>query len=270
MRTECPASGTHSFLEIIRLQLFHLSGIPHANGERMRIALILFLASALVARADENAAGRWEGTVQIPSRELALIVDLAAASGNGGNWQGSITIPGLGIKGAPLADIAVKSDGVVFSIKSALTDQRTGPAKFNAHFVDDRKLAGNFEQAGNSASFALEKTGPAQVEAAPHSTAIAKEIEGEWKGGYELFGYPRKVTIKMQNRGAQGATAEFVIVGRKENKLPVDHVAQEGEFLTIDSHETGLSFEGRAHKDEIQGTILQGPLEIPVILRRTN
>jgi hypothetical protein len=239
-------------------------------GERMRISIILFLAAALISRADETAAGRWEGTVQIPSRELVLVVDLAAESGDNGGWQGSITIPGLGIKGAPLTDIAVKSDDVIFSIKSALADQRTGPAKFSGHFTGDKKLAGNFEQAGNSAPFALEKTGPAQVEPPLHSTAIAKEIEGEWKGGYELLGYPRKVTIKMQNRGAEGATAEFVIVGRKENKLPVDHVVQEGEFLTIDSHETGLSFEGRARNDEIQGTILQGPLEIPVTLRRTN
>jgi hypothetical protein len=239
-------------------------------GERMRIAFILFLASILVSRADENAGGRWEGTVKIPSRELVLIVDLAAGNGDGGNWQGSITIPELGIKGASLTDIAVKSDDVVFSIKSALADQRAGPAKFNAHFIGDGKLSGNFEQAGNSAPFALEKTGAPQVEPAPHSSAIAKEIEGEWKGGYELFGYPRKVTIKLQNRGAEGATAEFVIVGRKENKLPVDHVVQEGEFLTVDSHETGLSFEGRARKGEIQGAILQGPLEIPITLRRTN
>ena len=158
---------------------------------------------------------------------------------------------------------------MVFSIKSALAEQRAGPAKFSAHFLGDRKLTGDFVQAGNTAPFALEKTGPAQVEIPPRSTAIAKEIEGEWKGGYELFGYPRKVTIKLQNRGPEGATAEFVIVGRKENKLPVDHVVQEGEFLTIDSHETGLSFEGRTRKDEIQGTILQGPLEIPVTLRRT-
>jgi hypothetical protein len=239
-------------------------------GQRMRIAFILFLASTLISRAEENATGRWEGTVQIPSRELVLIVDLAAGSGDKGGWQGSITFPELGIKGAPLNDIALNGGNVAFSIKSALADQHAGPAKFSGHFVGDKKLAGNFEQAGNSAPFALEKTGPPQVEPPPHSTAIAKEIEGEWKGGYELFGYPRKVTIKMQNRGAEGATAEFVIVGRKENKLPVDHVVQEGEFLTIDSHETGLSFEGRAHNGEIQGTILQGPLEIPITLRRTN
>jgi hypothetical protein len=239
-------------------------------GGRMRIAFILLLASSLLSRANENAAGRWEGTVQIPSRELVFIIDLAPGNGASGGWQGSVTIPGLGIKGAPLTDITFNGDNVAFAIKSALADQRAGPAKFIAHFDGQGKLVGNFEQAGNSAPFALEKTGPPQVDPLPHSTAIAKEIEGEWKGGYELLGYPRKVTIKMQNSGAKGATAEFVIVGRKENKLPVDHVVQEGEFVTIESHETGLSFEGRAHKGEIQGMILQGPLEIPITLRRTN
>jgi hypothetical protein len=233
----------------------------------MRVALILLLASSLLSGADENAVGRWQGTVQIPGRELLFIVDLATTSGG---WQGSIIIPGLGIKGAPLSDIVVKGSDVVFSIKSALADPTAGPAKFTAHFIGDGKITGNFEQAGNSAPFALEKTGPAQVESAPHSTAIAREIEGEWKGGYELLGYPRKVTIKLQNRGSEGAGAEFVIVGRKENKVPVDRVSQEGEFLTIDSHEMGLTFEGRARQGALEGTIFQGPLEIPVTLRRTN
>ena len=235
----------------------------------MRVAFILLLASAFISRADENAAGRWEGAVQIPGRPLEVIVDLAAKSDKGG-WQGSITIPGLEIKGAPLSDIALSGDNVAFSIKSALAEHRTGPAKFSAHFVGDGKLTGDFVQAGNTAPFELEKTGLAQVEIRPRSTAIAKEIEGEWKGGYELFGYPRKVTIKLQNRGPEGATAGFVIVGRKENKLPVDRVVQQGEFVTVDSHETGLSFEGRTRKGEIQGTIFQGPLEIPVTLRRSN
>src|SRR5438067_1840194 len=91
----------------------------------MRVAFILLLASAFISRADENAAGRWEGTVQIPGRPLEVIVDLAAKGDEGGS-QGSITIPGLGIKGAPLSDIAVNGDNVAFSMKSALADQRTG------------------------------------------------------------------------------------------------------------------------------------------------
>jgi len=235
----------------------------------MSVAFILFLASAFIARADENAAGRWEGTVQIPGRPFKVIVDLAAKGAEGGS-QGTITIPGLGIKGAPLSDIALNGDNIAFSIKGVLADQRTGPAKFNGRFAGDEKIAGDFVQAGNTAPFALEKTGPPQVEIQPRSTAMGKEIEGEWKGGYELFGYPRKVTIKLQNRGLEGATAEFVIVGRKENKLPVDRVVQQGEFVTVDSHETGLSFEGRTRNGEIQGTISQGPLEIPLTLRHAS
>ena len=235
----------------------------------MRVAFILLLASAFISRADENAPG--DGKEPCKSRgDRWRSLSIWRQRVTRGGSQGSITIPGLGIKGAPLSDIGLNGDNVAFSMKSALADQRTGPAKFNARFVGDGKLAGDFVQAGNTAPFALQKTGPPQVEIPPRSTAIAKEIEGEWKGGYELFGYPRKVTIKLQNRGPEGATAEFVIVGRKENKLPVDRVVQQGEFVTVDSHETGLSFEGRARKDEIQGTISQGPLEIPVTLRRSN
>jgi hypothetical protein len=67
-------------------------------GQGMRIAFILLLASALVSRADENAAGRWEGTVQIPSRELVLVVDLAAGSGDSGGWQGPLPFLNWGLK----------------------------------------------------------------------------------------------------------------------------------------------------------------------------
>src|SRR2546427_8854893 len=127
----------------------------------MRVAFILLLASAYISRADENADGRWEGTVQIPGRPLEVIVDLAA-KGDKGEWQGSITIPGLGIKGTPLSDIALNGDNLAFAMKSALADQRTGPAKFNGRFAGDGKLAGDFVQAGNTAPFAFEKTGPPQ------------------------------------------------------------------------------------------------------------
>ena len=78
------------------------------------------------------------------------------------------------------------------------------------------------------------------------------------------------MTIKLQNRAADGATADFLIVGKKENHLPVDLVTQEGDFIEIHSHETGLSFEGRVGKGEIKGMVLQGPLEIPVTMKRAN
>jgi hypothetical protein len=237
------------------------------NLKPMRLTIALLFVLALSCRADQLAVGRWEGSVRIPERELKLIVDLAQDSG--GAWIGSITIPGLDVKGAALSDITVNGSEVTLAIKSALGAQRVGPAKFKGH-AKDATLTGEFIQAGNTAPFTLEKNGAPQVELPPQSTPIAKEFEGEWKGEYELFGYPRHVTIKLANRATKGATAEFVIVGRKTNNLPVDLVTQEGGLLTIDSHDSGISYECRFRKDngEIQGTMTQGPLEIPLVLRR--
>lgn len=232
----------------------------------MRLIIPLIFATALLCRAEKPAEGRWEGTIKIPERELKLIVDLALD--RSGAWIGSITLPGMSVKGSALADIALKDSELSFSIQSALGAKQDGPITFKGHLSGGDSCAGDFVQGGNTALFSMKKSGPAEVEVLPKSTAIAKEIEGEWQGGYELLGYPRKVTMKLSNRPNDGATAEWVIVGRKTNNLPVDLVTQAGDLLTIDSHETGLSYEGRFKDNEINGTLTQGPLEIPVVMKR--
>lgn len=232
----------------------------------MRVILVLIFAAALSCRGDEPISGRWEGSIQIPDREQKVIVDLAQ---NGkGAWIGSVTMPGLSVKGAALTDIALKDSELTFGIKSALNVQRVGPINFKAHLAPNDTLMGDFVEGGNTAPFTLKKTGPAQVEVPPQSTEVSKEIEGEWKGEYEMTGYPRHVTLKLLNH-PDGASADFVIVGKKINNLPVDLVTQEGDLLTIDSHETGVSYEGRWQKQsgEIKGTLFQGAVETPLVLR---
>ncbi|HWX15633.1 MAG TPA: hypothetical protein VNY07_03515 [Chthoniobacterales bacterium] len=232
----------------------------------MRLACTFVFALALACHAEESASGRWEGSAQIPGLELTLVVDLAQDSH--GSWIGSIIIPGLDFRGAPLTEIAVKDSTVSFAIKAGLGLQATLKGDLNA----DGALTGDFLEAGNTAPFVLKKTGPAQVELPPKSTPISKELEGEWKGEYEMNGYPRHVTIKLINRGAEGAASEFVIVGKKTNNLPVDLVTQEGDLLTIDSHENGIryGYEGRFEKaaNEIKGTIILAEIELPLVLRR--
>ena len=238
-----------------------------STTQLMKFVLTLLLASALFCRADETIAGRWEGKIQIPEMELPLIVDLAQA--DAGGWNGSIIIPGLNVKGAPLADISLKGADISFTIKSALASPDSGPVKLNGHIAGDDTLSGNFLQGGNSAPFTLRKTGPPQLETALQNTNLSNDFEGEWKGEYELFGYKRQVTIKLANHPDGGATAEFVVVGKRVNNLPVDLVTQEGAFLTVASHETGLSYEGRLRNDELSGDIIQGGIETPLVLRRT-
>ena len=170
------------------------------------------------------------------------------------------------MKGAPLTEINVQGADVSFGIQ-AMTGPGVEPPKIEAH-LSDKKLVGDFLQGGNTARFILEKIGPPQVEEPPRSTPVAKEFEGDWKGDYELFAYPRKVTLKLQNHASQPASADFVIVGRKVNNLPVNRITQQGNFITIESSASGLTYEGRLENGEIHGTLLQGPIEVPLVLRR--
>jgi len=230
-----------------------------ASGALVRLIAILIVAAALPCRTEEEISGRWEGTAQIPDDELNLIVDLSRENGA---WVGSIIMPGLGLKGTPLTDIKVQSPDVNFAVKGALGIQLT--LRLDAN----HKLAGNFEQAGNRAPATLQKTGPPQVEYPPRNTPVAKELEGEWKGDYEMLGYPRHVSIKFANH-PHGATADFVIVGRKHNVLPVDLVTQEGDLVTVNSHEMAFSFEGRLRNGKLTGAIQQGGIETPLVLMRS-
>ena len=235
----------------------------------MRLLGTILFASAALCQATESAAGRWEGSAQIPGGALQLIVDLSEESGQG--WIGSIIIPGFGVKGAPLVDLHVRSSDLAFAIKGALGNERAGQAEIRAHLDADGHLSGDFRQGGNTAPFVLKKTGPPQVELPPHSTAVSKELEGEWKGEYEINGYPRHVTMKFANRGRDGAGVEFIIVGKKTNNVPVSLVTQEGDFLSLKSDEFGITYEGRFQSGavEINGTFAQGPFELPLVMRRT-
>ena len=235
----------------------------------MRLIATILFASAALSQAEESAAGRWEGAAQIPGQELKLIVDLSDEGEKG--WTGSIIVPGFGVKGAPLVDLHVRGGDLAFAIQGALGNARAGRAELKAHLTPDGHLAGDFTQGGNTAPFVLEKTGPAQVDLPPRNTAVSKELEGEWKGDYEMMGYARHATMKFANRGAEGAAVEFVIVGKKVNNVPVTLVTQDGDFVTVKSEEFGITFEGRFVKEagELKGTISQGPMEAPLLLKRT-
>ena len=228
------------------------------------LALPVECARANTAESASALEGRWSGKIQIPGHDLVLVVDLAA----GTKWNGSATLPGLNVEGAPLTDINVQGADVSFAVQ-AMAGPGVDSPKIKARLTD-KKLVGDFLQAGNRAQFVLEKSGAPQVEPPPHSTSVARDFEGQWTGGYDLLGYPRKVTLTLHNHDAQPASAEWVIVGRKVNNLPVDRITQQGNFITIEASAFGISFEGQLQNGEIHGTVFQGPIEVSFVLRRPN
>lgn len=244
--------------------------IDHGDIMRRIILIALCLATAAVAHAATTAAGRWQGSVQIPGNEFVATVDLAQDAA--GAWTGSLIAPGLNIKDAALSDIVVSDSGLAFTVQNALGGPPGTQAKFKAHIDSANAMSGDFLQAGNTAAFSLNKTGPAQVALPAHSTPVAKTIEGKWVGDYELGGYPRHVTLDLTNHTGAAATAEFVVVGKKTTRLPINLITEEENFLRIEANEIGIVYEGRfdAASGAIKGNLQQGPFEPVLVLHRVN
>ena len=199
------------------------------------------------------------GTAHIPDDELTVVVDLAQENGA---WVGSIIIPGLGLKGTPLTDIKVESPDVNFAVKGPLGIQlnlRLSMRTTNWPAILSKPEIAHWQR--------YRKRDRRRLSIRARNTPVAKELEGEWKGDYEMLGYTRHVSIKFTNH-PDGATADFVIVGRKHNVLPVDLVTQEGDLVTVDSHEMGFTFEGRLRDGKLTGAIRQGATETPLVLER--
>jgi hypothetical protein len=233
-----------------------------------RAVIALLLCAPMVAGAAGDLAGRWEGVIRIPARDRPVIVDLAPDATGG--WTGSLIMPGLGLKGAPLANIIIGATDVAFDLGGALHSPDYGPATFSARVTGGDRLTGEFHQAGNAAPFTLTKVGRAQVEAPVRSTAVRQDLEAAWTGRFMLGDYPRDVTITVDNHAGAAATATFVVVGRQTTNLPVELVVEEGDFLRIESPANRVTFEGRFAKDrdEIVGSIDLGSFELPVVLHR--
>lgn len=66
------------------------------------------------------------------------------------------------------------------------------------------------------------------------------------------------------------ASVGFQLIGKTPHTLAVELVAEEEGLVRVESHEYAIAFEGRLQHDtdELRGTVEQGLLEAPIVLRR--
>jgi hypothetical protein len=229
------------------------------------VLFILVVTMPCLAADADAVAGRWQGQAQIPGRPLDVTVDLDKNSADA--WIGSIVIPGMNIKGAPLADIAVDASRIAFAIKNA-GDSNAAKTQFRGSIAPNQTMEGDFSQAGNTAKFSLKKVGAASVDLPLAGTPLDREFEGRWIGEYVFSDVPRHVTLTFDNHAGGAATAKFVIVGKKAIDVPVDLVRQDAALVIVQSNAYQITYEGRLNKatGQITGTFTQGPYEVPLNL----
>lgn len=239
---------------------------------RLLLALTGVLVGGGVVAADP--AGRWEGDAGIPGRPQAVVLDLAR-NANGAGWHGSVTLPGRGVKGAPLDALAIGADGsVTADLATAFGGpQSPFPTRLELAMRANATLAGSLQQGGHRAELVLRRSGEAQVDAPPRRTPLPAALAGTWRGRYALGGVPREVTLTLGPAGSDGSTTalgELLIVGPRRSQLAVDRVSAASQFLVVEATAAGLRLEGRwdGAAGWFDGTVLQGPFEAPVRLRR--
>jgi hypothetical protein len=227
-------------------------------------ALLLCACACACAglQAAEPLEGRWEGRIEVPGAPQPLVIDLAPLEGG---WLGSAILPGRGVKGAALGDLRVTADGVDATLGAALPGPVDPPPALGLRLDAGGALRGELQLSGLAAPVVLQRSGAAQVDRAPASTPVVAALAGEWRGGYEFLGYPRSVSLRLE-----GTRAQMRIVGRRTTDIDFTRVRQRGSFLSLSGNPYDIGFEGLwdADKGLIDGSFLQGPIELPLCLER--
>lgn len=205
-------------------------------------------------------AGHWEGSIQTPGPELAIMVDLA--QGEQGAWSGTISIPAQNLKGFQLSGIAVNGKSVKFGMSGI-----PGDPSFDGKVAEDGKtMSGAFTQGGQNLTFKMSRTGDASF---AKSTAITKELEGNWEGALDANGTTLRLIVKLANKEGAG-TGTMISVDQGGAEIPIARVVQKGNSVSLEVPAVAGVYTGELSKDgsQISGEWAQGMGKLPLVLKR--
>jgi hypothetical protein len=206
-------------------------------------------------------SGHWVGSLEA-GQSIGIEVDLATKSG--GAWYGTISIPIQGTRGLPLADLVVKGTTISFAIKGAPGD----PNYSGTLAADGKTITGTFSQGGGSLPLTLERKGEAKFEVPAKSTPITNDLEGSWEGSLDVKGTVLRLVLKLAN-GPDGGTGTIVSLDQNNIEIPVATVTQTGSKVKLLITMISGTFDGELKGGELAGTWAQGPLNLPLVFKRS-
>lgn len=225
--------------------------------------LIAFLAlSAALPQSKPAGSGHWEGTLQVPDREMKVAFDLA--QNEKGDWIGTFAVPEQNMRDFPLAKIVVKGTSVAFELPGI-----PGDPSFQGDLSPDGKaIKGDFAQGGGSFPLQVKWVSEASVKLPAKSTPISKELEGAWEGVLATpDGQKLRLRVTLAN-GADGASGTFISLDQSGNEVPLTTITQKASQITLELKMAGITYTGELKGEEISGTFTQGPGSLPLTFKR--
>jgi hypothetical protein len=218
-----------------------------------------FIIGALYAQQ-----GRDEGTLKGEKGTVPLALDIDKDEKLG--WIGSVDIaPPDGPKGLLAEKVAVNGDEVTWQLTAL------GNAAFKAkHNAEQKTLNGTAAVPGGEAIFELKRTGDPKVNLPAPSTAITKDLVGQWEGTLEVKDQTLRLIAAFTSGPSGTGLGELVSVDQGGGKIPMSTVIQEGANVKFEIAKIGGSYAGTMNeaKTEIKGDWMQGGLTAPLVLKK--
>jgi len=226
------------------------------------IPALLLLCGSPARPQTSPAAGHWEGSIQVPDKELNIQLDLAQSEKG---WSGTITIPQQNVKAFPLA-VTIEANAVTAVMKGIPGE----PTLQGTVSADRQTLSGNFSQGGGTIPFKVTRTGDAKIQPPVKSTPIDRQMEGAWEGTLNApSGKVLHLLLKLAN-GSEGATGSMVSVDQGGVDIPIATITQQQSRIKLELPTIGGSYRGDIATDysQISGTWSQGGGSLPLVFRR--
>jgi len=233
----------------------------------MPVRSLVLVALALVAATTRQAAaqttdpsGHWEGAIVAPFGEIPIALDIARRDNTlvaaFSRQDGSVT-------GFPLSDVELTGSELKMTLKA------NGGGVMRAS-IAGTEMHGSFAAFAGTAPFAVKRTGDARFAAAPASKAISKALEGTWSA--RLAAGNDSTTFRMTLANRTDGTSIGTIADDNGVEVPLK-ITQDGERkVTIEIPTARSTFTGtlNAEGTAIDGTYVEGALNVPVVFRKAN
>ncbi|HYK91758.1 MAG TPA: hypothetical protein VE398_23530 [Acidobacteriota bacterium] len=228
------------------------------------LCALLAFASTSVAQSKPGIAGHWEGSINAPSQELKVIIDLDRDAS--GAWIGDIDIPDQMVRDLPLRNITVSDDSVSFELPVG-----AGEPKFKGKLsTDGTTLAGDFTQGGSTVPFSLKRTGDAKVFVLPKNQALPDKFAGRWEGTLDAMGGTLHLVFNLANKaGAAEGTIDSPDQGAVG--IPMSEISADGDSIKITVRTVSGEYKGKLGEDGkvLSGEWSQGGSSMALVLKKS-
>jgi autotransporter translocation and assembly factor TamB len=222
---------------------------------------LLAAASSLQAQSATGPSGHWEGTIQMPARQMSLAVDLSRNAA--GAWIGSLTIPGSTTVDVPIADVKVEGTAVRFTARLPLKTSFDGTLA-----ADQKSVSGTVSNIDGEVGFQLTRNGEANVKVPRPSSALPPDLAGTWAGTIDVSGKAMRIVLKLSAAADGTALATIVSVDRGNLEMPVNTVTVKDTELDLEARVVSGTYRGTFASGEIAGEWTQGNVRLPLTFRR--